>query len=109
MSTIKERLLQYIEATKTRKSYFEKKCGFCNGYINNIVNSISPAKVAVIKENYPDLNVGWLMTGEGNMLNTTNEDAATIEELKKTIAEKDRTIIALTHELEKYQNSEKQP
>ena len=47
---------------------FEKKVGLSNGYVNNIRVSIQPDKLQMIVLQFPQLNAGWLMTGEGNML-----------------------------------------
>lgn len=65
---VKNRLLLFLNSQNIRKSHFEKVCGMANGYINSIVNSISPTKLEAIAKNYPHLNTSWLMTGEGEML-----------------------------------------
>ena len=64
---VKERLLEYIEEKGVTKSYFEKSLKMGNGYINN-VKSIGSDKLEDIITNYPDLNIVWLITGNGNML-----------------------------------------
>jgi transcriptional regulator with XRE-family HTH domain len=66
--TIKERLIAYIKYLGIGQAKFEKKCGLSNGYINNIRRSISPEKLQTIALTNPELNTGWLMTGEGEML-----------------------------------------
>ena len=47
---------------------FEKECGLSTGYIKNMRKSVSPDKLQSIVQKFPDLNPGWLMAGEGNML-----------------------------------------
>lgn len=37
-----------------------------NGYVNNIRSSIQPDKLQKIAENYPMLNIAWLMIGEAS-------------------------------------------
>ena len=37
--------------------------------------SIDPEKLQSIAKNYPDLNTGWLMTGEGEMLKNIHQTA----------------------------------
>lgn len=47
---------------------FELTCGLSLGYINNIRVSIQPDKVTRIVDCFPELNAGWLLSGEGEML-----------------------------------------
>lgn len=66
--TVKERLILYIKYLGIGQRKFEVKCGLANGYINNIRQSITPEKLQKISLHNPELNTGWLMTGEGEML-----------------------------------------
>ena len=68
--TIKERLILFIKSLSIGQGKFEAKCGLSNGYVNNIKRSIQPDKLQKISLQYPSLNTGWLMTGEGEMLKT---------------------------------------
>lgn len=72
--TIKERLILFIRHLNIGQGKFETRCGLANGYVNNIRRSITPEKLQQIARQYPELNAGWLMTGEGEMLkeSTTN-------------------------------------
>lgn len=69
--TIKERLISFIAYLGIGQGKFEKECGLANGYVNNIRKSITPEKLQIIALQYPDLNTGWLMTGEGEMLKSS--------------------------------------
>jgi transcriptional regulator with XRE-family HTH domain len=71
--TIKERLIIFIKSQKMGQAAFEKKIGLSNGYVNNIRKSIQPDKLQRIALIFPQLNAGWLMTGEGEMLKRNNE------------------------------------
>lgn len=66
--TIKERLITFIKYLQIGQGKFEAQCGLANGYVNNIRRSITPEKLQQIALQFPDLNTGWLMTGEGEML-----------------------------------------
>lgn len=66
--TIKERLILFIRHLNIGQGKFETRCGLANGYVNNIRRSITPEKLQQIARQYPELNAGWLMTGEGEML-----------------------------------------
>lgn len=70
--TVKERLLTFIKYLGIGQAKFERECGLSNGYVNNIRVSIQPAKLQSIAQQYPELNPGWLMTGEGEMLRSDN-------------------------------------
>lgn len=52
---------------------FEDECGLSNGYLNNALysnyGSIGSESIARIVEKFPMLNIHWLCTGKGNMLN----------------------------------------
>jgi len=64
---IKERLISYLEFKGITKSFFEKSIRMGNGYINN-VKSIGSDKLEDIINQYPDLNIEWLISGCGEML-----------------------------------------
>ena len=67
-TTVKQRLLKFIETKKLSINRFEKETGLSTGYVNNIRVSMQPDKVMKIAHRFPDLNTGWLLTGEGSML-----------------------------------------
>lgn len=65
---VKERLIEYIKYKGIGQNKFAESIGVSSGYVNNIRKSIQPDKVLSISKEYPDLNTGWLLTGEGAML-----------------------------------------
>ena len=76
-SSVKERLLIFLRYLGESQKKFEMACGLSNGYINNIKISISPSKLDKITSKHPELNPGWLMTGEGEMLkNSTTQTSS---------------------------------
>ncbi len=66
--SVKERLIEFIKYLEIGQGAFEKEVGLSNGYVNNIRKSIQPDKLQRISLRYPQLNPGWLMSGEGKML-----------------------------------------
>ena len=70
---VKDRLITYIESKEIKKSHFEKNIGVSNGYINSLKDSPSAEKLELISKKYLDLNISWLLTGEGTMLNDDGE------------------------------------
>ncbi|SEI42332.1 hypothetical protein SAMN04487995_0597 [Dyadobacter koreensis] len=66
--SVKERLKEYIHLKKISTRQFEIQLGLSNGYINNIKKSISRATLENISMKHPNLNLEWLLLGEGEML-----------------------------------------
>jgi len=66
--SVKERLTLFAKSKKKSVRAFEIECGLIVGYTNSIRVSMQPDKVRCITSHYPDLNSGWLLTGEGEML-----------------------------------------
>jgi len=73
METTKDRLIRFIEHKGLSKNRFEKICGLSTSYVNNISQSIQPKMVQRISHQFPELNTGWLLTGEGDMLKGTEQ------------------------------------
>lgn len=69
--TLKDRLTAYLKYKGVNNSEFGRIVGVSNAYISSIRKSIQPGKMSKISENFPDLNMSWLMTGEGEMLRPT--------------------------------------
>lgn len=71
MDTVKERLSFYLSQKGINKSEFGRRIGVSSAFITSMRKSIQPDKIAAIKQNFPDLNTDWLLTGEGVMLSTS--------------------------------------
>lgn len=82
--TVKERLVAYLEHKGINKSEFGRMIGVSNAYISSIRKSIQPDKVEKIAAAFPDLNVSWLVTGEGDMLNENMGDVPILKERVNT-------------------------
>ena len=69
--TVKERLKEFIDFKKISDRAFCASIGGVSfNYVNSIRKSIQPDKLKRITDVYPELNTRWLMTGDGEMLNT---------------------------------------
>lgn len=66
--SVKDRLKSYLHFKFLKTSFFEKSIGASNGFVNSIRMSISPEKLEQITKIYTDLNIEWLLTGEGEMI-----------------------------------------
>ncbi|MDP4261632.1 MAG: hypothetical protein Q8941_03810 [Bacteroidota bacterium] len=74
-----DRLAQYLEYKKITAYSFERTCRVANGYLKKQQKgkgSIGSDILERIHKNYFDLNMLWLITGEGDMLEA-EEDSKT--------------------------------
>ena len=63
--------MQFIAYIGMGQTRFEAETGLSRGYLNKLRNEPSPTKIRSILSRFPELNQQWLLTGEGEMLNTT--------------------------------------
>lgn len=68
MSNIKDRLTTYLKHARVTKVEFGRRIGVSNSYVTSMRKSMQPDKAEKIAAEFPDLNIEWLMTGEGEML-----------------------------------------
>lgn len=70
-ATSKERLLQYLSNKHISVPIFLKETGIKRGFLDGdkLKASISDIFIAKIIAKYKDLNIEWLITGNGEMLN----------------------------------------
>lgn len=84
-NNLKSRLIEFITAKGMSIRRFEQECGLPNACISNMRNNITTRRLDAITAKFPDLNLQWLMTGEGGMSrtepdgNTGEQDAGGLE------------------------------
>lgn len=95
--SIKERLQKYCDERHTKIGTFCRVAGISGSYFNQVKGGIGPAIRKQIEAKYKDLNVDWLITGEGDMLNTTQAAVMSpypvVEEAEVIVAEGDGIIV----------------
>ena len=69
-TTVKQRLLDFIYHLRVSQKDFCDALGVSNSYVHSIRKSIAPEKLSAISAQYPELNIEWLLTGKGEMLNS---------------------------------------
>lgn len=72
-NSVKERLKYFLKTSNIKGSSFCESIGVSPGFISGMRESIQPSKLKIIAKLYPSLNIGWLMTGEGQMINQQAE------------------------------------
>lgn len=65
---VKDRLIEYIKSKGISNSEFCRAIGVSNAFVSSMRRSIQPDKAKSIALKFPDLNISWLLTGEGTML-----------------------------------------
>lgn len=82
--TLKDRIKIYCTRKNIPISGFERKSGLSNGYFNQVSKRPSSKKIDNISTAFPDLNIDWLLTGEGEMLktDTTNQPESQPKQLE---------------------------
>ena len=71
METKKERLEHFIAAMGYSVREFERAIGVSNGTVRHITDALSANLKEKISANFPQLNMNWLLTGEGEMLRSS--------------------------------------
>lgn len=79
--SVKNRLIKYLSDNNIKKLHFEKEIGVSNGYINSLKESPSVEKLELISNVYSDLDLTWLLTGEGSMLKSESPDTEEEQEI----------------------------
>ena len=69
---IKDRIFEFISYKNITIAEFERNVDLANGYIKKFKGSIGSDKLNNIVSFYPELNIGWLITGNGEMLKSSH-------------------------------------
>lgn len=67
--TIVERALEYAKCKKLNAAEFERFSGLSNGMLKSLSKNTRRSTFDRISKAFPDLNIQWLKTGSGEMLN----------------------------------------
>ena len=71
--SVKQRLIEFLKYKNIGQKKFAQSVGVSDGYVNAIRVSIQPNTIHKITIQYPELNTGWLLTGNGEMLNNVEK------------------------------------
>jgi hypothetical protein len=67
----KEKILQYLDFKEISQGKFCRKIGVSNGFLAS-GKHIGSEKLKIIRDNYVDLNMDWLIYDEGEMISNKN-------------------------------------
>ena len=96
---LKSRLIEFIASKGMSIRRFEIECGLPNAYVSNIRNNITSRRLEVITAKFPDLNLQWLMTGEGSMSRSESaEGGGTDADIERRLSEMNMQLIRMMTE-----------
>lgn len=75
----KERLLIFLKHLGIGQTKFEENTKLGRASISKIKNGMSAPNLAKISSAYPELNIDWLLSGEGTMLKSENNTLTPIK------------------------------
>lgn len=67
-TSVKERLVEFIKYKRISQRKFQETAMISNGFVSNIKKSIASDTIVKISKAYPELNIDWLLEGEGEMI-----------------------------------------
>ena len=67
---MKKRLIEFLTYLEIGQTKFEEMVGLSRGFVNKLGGNITIKSLSKIEKVYPQLNTGWLLTGEGSMIKT---------------------------------------
>ena len=68
---MKQRISEYLKFKHITKLDFANSIGVSHSYLTSMRKGMKNDKLARIQQVYPDLNIEWLVTGRGDMINTS--------------------------------------
>lgn len=80
------RIKQFADSIGVSKNKLEVDCGLSRGYMSGKASKPTIVVLERIHAVYPDLNMNWVLFGEGNMLLSPSADVLTSSADKEEIA-----------------------
>lgn len=73
-TSVKERLVEFIKYKRISQRKFQETAMISNGFVSNIKKSIASDTIVKISKAYPELNIDWLLEGEGKMIKNVSDN-----------------------------------
>lgn len=103
VASLRDRILKYCEFKGITINAFEVRIGLDDDFFNDLSKTIHFFIIKKILYYYPDLNREWLLTGEGDMLNT-EQSPSLLPITDKVIADNDGNNQSPLHIIKYYPN-----
>lgn len=78
MSTLKNRLLIFIDKEGLNPNQFYVKTGLANGFLDKVGNKMNRSTVEKIEKAFPHLNIDYLVYGKGEMIKPLSQVSSSI-------------------------------
>lgn len=97
MGAIQDRLSQFLSSANLTTHRFERQCGIAVGAASRLTEKSYAITYDKIHKAFPELNIDWLKTGEGEMLLPHRHTAISISESFNNSHNHDINIGSATH------------
>lgn len=77
-SELKERMLQICAELGLSANKLSEDSGMSREYIRQMKDYISPEMLRYISRTYPHINLIWLITGDGDIINKANSEEVSL-------------------------------
>lgn len=67
-STVKQRLTEFLKFKQINQSEFTAKLGMSKAWFTNLKNGLNSETMSKLRELYPELNVNYILYGQGDMI-----------------------------------------
>lgn len=71
----KDRLKEFLSKQKIGRNKFEEQLGISTGYMSSKSATITSDVIEKVTSAYPDLNLNWLITGNGEMIKSEHDES----------------------------------
>ncbi len=101
MTTLQDRLKVFLEYLEIPMQTFERECGIGQGLGSKLSTKSYATTFKRISTAYPQLDINWLKTGEGEMLNaakplSSDSNTPSVSSLLDIIRSQQETIRSLS-------------
>ncbi|MDP3444836.1 MAG: hypothetical protein Q8T08_18410 [Ignavibacteria bacterium] len=96
--SVRQRVLEYLDYKSLSRYKFYKMTGLSNGFLDK-EGSMTTDKCMKIVDEFPDLNIDWLITGKGSMIREHSAGEVTEHAFEPVKEGNDRTIEVLVDKL----------
>lgn len=100
MESVSDRLASFLKYKGKGQTAFEQEAGLSRGYVQKASDNMGYKIKSKISENCPELNMDWLLTGEGDMLKEEPHvsevtEVKSLSNMKSSEVKKDEQMVNL--------------
>ena len=96
---IKTRILQLVKALDMNPNQFSKQIGKDRSYVTSIKKEISTDVLRNIFDQFPNVNIMWIITGEGDIFIEEESENALLQHYRSENAELKNKVDGLNREI----------